>query len=298
MIDKSGLRPKAAVGEVLETFAHEILAEAGAAIGNTRHSDAVAVHEYRKAMKRWRALLRLLEPFLGQDCRRWRSEAAEFARTLGSARDAQSALDALADLARHHPDLPKSSLVAIRRRVEALRVAAEATALTDQMRDRLSAAIARTTQALEDWPLNRIGFADLAARLTKTYRQARRAVPDDWSEADATALHRLRQRVVAHRYQMELIEALWPRFIRLWISEAQRLRDRLGAYQNLIVLSDLTAAARPLASWSRPLAPLIAARQAVHVAAAAKLAARLFAERPQAFKNRMEALWDSRRAGR
>ena len=54
-------------------------------------------------------------------------------------------------------------------------------------------------------------------------------------------LHDLRRRVVAHRYQMELVEPLWPKFGKLWVAEAQRLRDRLGAFQDLSVLLGFTA---------------------------------------------------------
>ncbi len=45
------------------------------------------------------------------------------------------------------------------------------------------------------------------------------------------------------RYQMELIEPLWPRFGRMWTDEAERLRDRLGRCQDLEVLERLAGAA-------------------------------------------------------
>jgi CHAD domain-containing protein len=108
-------------------------------------------------------------------------------------------------------------------------------------------------------------------------------------------LHELRSRVVAHRYQMELIEPLWPKFGRLWVAEAQRLRDRLGAFQDLSVLQGFTAPHQPLAPWRSRLSPLIATRQAAHAKAAQRMAGRLFAERPRAFRKRIEALWDSGR---
>ena len=44
-----------------------------------------------------------------------------------------------------------------------------------------------------------------------------------------------------HRYQMDLVEPLWPRFARMWTAECQRLRDRLGQYQDLLVLAALPA---------------------------------------------------------
>jgi hypothetical protein len=90
---------------------------------------------------------------------------------------------------------------------------------------------------------------------------------------------------------MELVVPLWPRIGRLWVDEAQRLRDRLGTCQDLAVLAQLTAPQQPLARWRSRLAPLIAARRTSHVEYARRLARRLFAERPRAFRERLEAMW-------
>src|SRR5262249_52066612 len=69
MQEKPALRPSVAVGEALRGVAGDILAEARAAIEDPAKSDAEAVHDFRRAMKRWRALLRLVEPFLGEEAR-------------------------------------------------------------------------------------------------------------------------------------------------------------------------------------------------------------------------------------
>ena len=90
---------------------------------------------------------------------------------------------------------------------------------------------------------------------------------------------------------MELVEPSWPRFGKLWVAEAQRLRERLGSHQDLVVLGRLTAPHQLLAPWRSRVTPLIDERKAAHVAAARRLAARLFAERPNAFRCRIEALW-------
>src|ERR1700757_2582567 len=75
MSDKPAIRPNGAVGDALKAVARDILAEAFAALDDPEKSDAVAVHDYRKAMKRWRALLRLIIPFLGDEGERLRVEA-------------------------------------------------------------------------------------------------------------------------------------------------------------------------------------------------------------------------------
>ena len=104
-------------------------------------------------------------------------------------------------------------------------------------------------------------------------------------------LHDLRRRVVAHRYQMELVEPLWPKFGRVWVAEAQRLRDRLGAHQDLSMLLAFTAPHQVLAPWRSRLTPLIAERQAAHAKASSRIAGRMLAEKPRAFRRRIEALW-------
>ena len=289
-------RRSSTAGEPLRAVARGVLAEARAAIEDRGRNEAVAVHDFRKAMKRWRALLRLLEPFLGERGNRLRLQARDLARELARPRDAQSALDGLDDALKHDAKFSQGSLQAIRARLEEVRQRAEASTLNKIVRGRMTAAIRNASRAVDRWPVGEIGFDEIAARLTENYRRARRMIPDDWGDASAEELHELRRRVIEHRYQMELAEPLWPRFGKVWIEEAQRLRDRLGRYQDLAVLSGLTAPHQLLSPWRSRLSKPIADRQGVHLAAAAKLAGRLFAERPKAFRRRLHAIWQARGA--
>jgi CHAD domain-containing protein len=291
MGEKPALEPGLAVGEALRAVARDILSEARAALEDPAHSDAVAVHEFRRAMKRWRSFLRLLEPFL-EDGRQLRTEARDLARSLGGARDRQSALDALDDLAKHGLTLSARSLATIRGRIEALRQSAETNVLTGDMRLRLSSALAQADSAVERWPLHTLTFADVADRLALGFRDARRAVPGGWSDADPEDLHELRKRIVNHRYQMEIVAPLWPRFGRMWVGEAQRLRDRLGRHQDLTLLMRLIEPHQPLAPWRSRLAGAIAQRMKDHVAAARRIASRLFVEKPGAFRRRLDVIWE------
>jgi CHAD domain-containing protein len=293
MGDKPTLRPGEAIGPALIGLANDVLAEGRAALDDPRLSDAVAVHDYRKAMKRWRAFLRLIEPFLGVEGTHLRIEARDLARELAGARDVQAALDALADLEAAELGLSPASLRTIRARLEEARNTAETTTLTPEMRTRLRAALDGAVRSAASWPVRRVAFAEFAGELAFGFRRARRAIPSDWKAAEAEALHELRQRVVEHRYQMELVERLWPRMIKLYVQEAQRLRERLGSHQDLVVLAGMTAPGHPLARWRAKLGPLIDERKARHVRAARRLAGRLFAEKPKAFRTRLQALWDT-----
>jgi hypothetical protein len=96
---------------------------------------------------------------------------------------------------------------------------------------------------------------------------------------------------VIHRYQIDLIEPLWPRFVKVWSGETQRLRDRLGKHQDMLVLASLTVPHGPLAPWRSRLVDAIAERRAAHVGDAARIAARIFVEKPSALRRRLGTMW-------
>jgi CHAD domain-containing protein len=292
MGEKPALQPKAAIGPAVRAIAASILAKGRMAIVDPERSNEDAVHEFRRAMKEWRALMRLLAPFI-PDATRWRHDARDHARSLAHARDgaaATTAFDGLLD--KGNLALSTRSADTIRSRIEALRGDEEQAVLTPALRDAIVAWLDVAAGAIEQWPLDPFDFSSIAGQLTRAYRDARRCIPADWSAASAEELHTLRQRVIDLRYQMELIEPLWPRFGRMWTNEAERLRARLGQCQDLEVLKRLTAPHQPLAHWRSRLTPACAERSAALAHRAARIAHRLFAERPKAFRHRLEMLWE------
>jgi CHAD domain-containing protein len=294
MADKPALQPKAAIGPALRAGACHILARARTVLGDPQLPSQDAVHQFRRAIKQWRALMRLLTPFVA-DAARLRIEARDHARSLASARDGQAALNALDHLADKSAALSARSTASVRARLEALRGSEERAVLTDALRDAIAAWLDATAAAVELWPLDDVDFAGVAAQLAAGYRSARRSMPADWALATPDELHELRQRVVNHRYQMELVEPLWPRFGRMWTGEAERLRDRLGKCQDLSVLERLAGPHQPLAHWRSRLVPACAEQRAALSKRAERIARRLFAERPKAFRQRLEALWEEGR---
>ena len=293
MSKKPALHPRQAVGHSLREVALDILGDIRATLQAPPRADALTIHDIRKALKRWRALMRLLP--LGDDQQRLRVEARDLARALGGSRDAQSALDALNDVLEDTKKdrLSARSIETITSRLEETRRSKERSQLSAKTRAQLSAWVASTEAEAAQWPLDEVTFAEIAENLASEYGRARKRIPDNWSLATPEQIHELRQRVVGHRYQMELVEPLWPRLAGTWVDEAQRLRTRLGKYQDLTLLIRLAEPHQPLAPWRSRLSPLIAQSQAEHVAVGARMAARMFAESPKAFRKRLEALWDA-----
>ena len=184
MAEKPAVHPDMAVGEALRGIARDVLSEAHGVLANLEKPNAVAVHDYRKAMKRWRALLRLLQPFLGDEGQHLRIEARDFARELAGARDAHAAIEALEDLAESEPPLSPRTISSIRGRLDEIRLNAEAATLTQAVRARLTIGLENTASTIDGWPVDQITFAHLARELTKTYRRVRKDAPEDWPAAE------------------------------------------------------------------------------------------------------------------
>lgn len=287
--------PAGDFGARLAQAAAAAITEARDALTVTASSPPEAVHRLRKACKRWRALLRLLRSAIGDPADEMRLEARALMRELSEARNAQGALDALHDLAKGDPPIAHASFRTMRARLAHARDAAEATAVTPELRKRVRGYLDATARALELWNVPEIAFDTIADALTATYRRARKLVPENWHDVQAGDLHELRRRVVEHRYQIDAIEPLLPKRGRLLLNEAQRLRTHLGACQDITVLARFLEPHQPLAHWRSRLTPAIEKRRAAHMRTAERVARRLFSEKPKAFRKRIDTLRDARK---
>ncbi|MGQ3676014.1 CHAD domain-containing protein [Xanthobacter sp. TB0139] len=203
--------------------------------------DAVEmVHDARKAMKEYRALLRLIP---GQDARQARHEVAAAARGLAHARDRATAQEALQML--QQAGLAREEDIALAQKAIGADHddAQEADHLRELLRIFLEDADARLAMGLA----RQAAEADLVSGLRRAYRAARKA---DFAEDKETgraaphAMHEARKRVVTHRYQMSFVAAWFGGKGSKRAIRAQRLRDALGAYQDIETLRPLLDAVR------------------------------------------------------
>ncbi|HEX5853792.1 MAG TPA: CHAD domain-containing protein [Solirubrobacteraceae bacterium] len=174
---------------------------------------ATAVHETRKALKRLRALLRLLERELGASTYA-REDAAvrDIARRLSGARDAQVMLDTLDALIERHPRKLarrkgvrrlRRALLRDRERMErqALGEGAALEQALAQLRDLRGRVAAWRAPERDATKLVDRGLRDLYAQGRKGFRRAYRK-----QGKDVHAMHRWRKRVKDLRYAAEMLE--------------------------------------------------------------------------------------------
>ena len=176
MNEKPALRPEAAIGPTMRAIAARIIGDARTTLIDPERPSADAVHEFRRSMKQWRALMRLLEPFV-PDAVLLRQQARDHARSLARARDGQSALNAFDDLLKKGLVLSERTTNTIRGRIEGIRAGEEQAVLTPELRDVIIAWLDSVMAAIDSWPLDPFEFSKIAARLTVGYRNARRAHP-------------------------------------------------------------------------------------------------------------------------
>lgn len=287
------------VAHSLRQVADDILATARAAQDQIQErlnggDPSTAIHDLRVALKRWQALLRLLKDPVGDESVTLRHEVRLLAREFGRSRDAQTALDALADIAKPReaetPPLSKRTETTLTRRLQEARAASEAAQLHAEALQRLHDGLARASVCVTNWPLESISFDDIVTALAQSYRRARRRLPRKWEDADPEDIHDFRKAVVTFRYQLDLIAPLWPKVWHAFIDEVQKVRLQLGRSNDLVALGLLTQPRQPLAHWRSRLTPPIESRRQFHLDRARSLAGRVFAESPRSFRKRIEAL--------
>jgi CHAD domain-containing protein len=271
-----------------------------------------AVHETRKALKRLRALLRLLEHELGADAyARENAALRDVAAQLSGARDATvmlSTLDALID--RHPRKLARSAGVRkLRRRLQAEQDRLQQHTLSDPAsRASVLGELHAFRWRVTGWQLtDKPGIELVDSDLTRLYRQGRkryrRAALDRGKRI--TTMHEWRKRVKDLRYVAEMLgrrgsSKPTPQ-LREIADRADDLAELLGEDHDLAIFAQhLRSAGRSSGethrTWStgagtrRTLLKLIAKRRRKLRGRALHQGARLYRENPKRFTRRIRRL--------
>lgn len=277
----------------LRQATHDILATAHAALNGLNTEDpSCAIHDFRIAIKRWRALLRLLKESLGEETVVLRREGLVFSREFGRSRDARAALDALTSIIVSKrvdaSSISKRTFATITNRLEQVQKSSETAVHNAKSIQHIRDGVVHASNCAAAWPLEDIKLEKIIIGLTRSYRRARRRLPSSWTKVSPDEIHRFRKALVTFHYQLELIEPLWPKVSRRIIKQLQRVRLQLGKSNDLVILSQLMRPKKPMASWRSRLTPLIEGQKRFHIKQAEVLVGRLFLESPRSFQKRFD----------
>jgi CHAD domain-containing protein len=259
----------------------------------------IGIHEARKALRRVRALLRLVRDPLGD--RVYRTENVvlrDAGRLIGGSRDATVMVETVAGLSFLYRDLLQPGAFdvlrahllerdkLIRRRVAGSRV------------DEVVATLVATRDRFAAWPRTTLddGFDEVAGGLTRVYRRGRNRMADAYRLETPEAFHVWRKRVRYLRFQMTLLQGMWPRLQRGIATDLAYLADALGAEHDLAELYRLLEEEPEMLpdDNARHLLQGLLLRNRTRLQAAAQpVGARLYAEEPADFVRRLGVYWES-----
>lgn len=286
------------VAEAVQRITEEQVERAVSALEQIGSDDAEAVvHDCRKRAKKLRGLLRLVRPALGEAYGPANRSFRDAGRELSQLRDAQAALATFDVLADASPDqLPTGGLTAARTGLATL--AEEASQEGDtQVRAERAADLFRAGRryvAEADAELTAGGWAAVGPGLRRTYRAGRRAMAEARDDAGPTALHEWRKRAKDAWYHVRLLRDAAPSILEPLDDRLHSLSDALGDAHDLVVITDrLHASPERFGGDAQvhDVSDLAAARRTELERNAMSLGARLYAEKPGRYADRMGAYW-------
>lgn len=276
-----------------------------------RPDPETGVHEARKAMKRLRALLRLVRDEIGYFAYRQENVVLrDVARRLAPVRDTDVMVRTLDELRAVFPDVNPAAFDHSRVVLEGDHRAAVGAILGDRQltadlvttvgccRRRFAARPVVAEPGAFGTPPIRDGFAAVAGGVRRVYRRGRTALHRSEERPVEENFHDWRKRVKYLRYQLESLQPIRPDAIDALVGELDELGELLGSEHDHAVLETLVLHRPVLTNHSgrrRLLLALLDRRRRELQEAALGLGSRLFVDDPDAFVGRLGDFWDAAR---
>ena len=263
----------------------------------------VGVHESRKSLRRVRALLRLVRDPLGQPAYFAENRALRDAGSLiGASRDATVMVETVTAISLQYQDVLVDGVFDVLGGHLLERDRHIRQEVSGDRLDSVLVALQATRDRFSDWPMTTgekptlgEGYGTVEQGIRRVYRRGRRGMADAYREGTPEAFHEWRKRVRYLRYQMTLLKGMWPQVQSVIVKDLAALAEALGTANDLAVLGGLLANEPDLLPDENArslLQGLLVQNRTRLESEAALLGARLYAERPRAFADRLGKYWD------
>lgn len=198
-----------------------------------------AVHEARKCFKKVRAILRLVRPTISE--RKYRYENTAFrdaARPLTEMRDAKVLVETVDKIAKHFADRVRGHPFAVIRKALMIHQRAVRKRVLDEENAfaTVETAVREALERLDGWTDVPDRWSSIGNGVEQVYRQARLAFTSATTDPTMTKLHEWRKQAKYLRYQLEILQAVWPEMMEPLAGQADHLGELLGEDHDLAVL--------------------------------------------------------------
>lgn len=284
-VDPVGIAPGESVRDALVRIGHDQFERIGRGLAGEPDRDT-GVHEARKALKRLRALLRLVLPHLdaGQVAT---SDVLlrDVGRTLAPLRDACVSLDLLDEVA---PGVCPGLRAVLEDRHHAAANRFDAGARADLA--------ARAGGAAERWVGMLAGStieqnADVVPGIGRTYRRGRKRMRRALRRGSDADFHEWRKEVKYLRYQLEALRPLQADLLGPRIARLDILGERLGLEHDLTVLIGLVESQQDCGDDRVGLLALLCGRRTIVRDEACPMGERVFTDGKAAFIASLSTVW-------
>lgn len=291
-------------GERLSNGLPRVMAEevelARAQLGSGEASPDVAVHEARKALKRVRAVLRLLREGLGEGYRAEYGFYRDAGRQLSVARDSWVIAETLRQLAVASDDASTRARLTEIASEELASGSPGLAVFESGLAARLAAELAEGRERAASLKLEGDAIAVVTASLARTYKSGRGRMREALGAAGvdtpserwaADPMHAWRRRAKDIWYQVSIFVPAWEPVLAPLSEALSALSEALGAHHDLAVVHAALEEREPGLAGTEPVVRVFHRRMEELQETAARLGPRIYAEGPRPFARRVLSYW-------
>lgn len=254
-----------------------------------------AVHDTRRALKRARAVLRLLVPHIARsDFRALDRPLRNCGRSLAAPRDAKVVHDTFAAI------LEKVTAESDREALSsaiAPHLMPDTAVLRPVSLKRLAGRLTKVRGSIDDLHIPKSGWGCIGPGLERMYRKCQAAAAVAAESRQVEDLHQWRKTTKHLWHQVQLLRAAWPELLNPLTSEFSRLANLLGTAHDHAVLEDcLRELPAEVAESAEIVLEATCEERLVLERDAISLGARLLAEQPHNFEQRLHSIWKAWKA--
>jgi CHAD domain-containing protein len=292
------IKPDESVAKGLRRVARRELEDAYKQTRKGSPSDAAAVHEARKSVKKARAVLDVMDNDGARGVSSGQKRLRRVNRTLSDLRDAAAMIDIFDKLTRKRPPvLPGAVQARVKRHLEAHKDQVAREVEADSWRD-VGRQLRQVVGRARRWQPSHAQFGALAPGLQESHRRGRKAVQRAMRSQDADDFHEWRKQIKALRYVLRLIEDRGTA-IRRDAEALDRAQAVLGDEHNVVILCQYLSEVTSL--WRNPddldrLTKAAQRHQRTLRRRALRSASRIYRPGSKTYVRRVRDIWKGRRA--
>jgi CHAD domain-containing protein len=257
------------------------------------------VHNARKKLKQLRGMLRFMR--YGISKKQYKRENQVFrdaGRPLSDVRDADVMIETLDQLIDHYRDeVKRKSFSKLKRTLTDRRTAIRKELLSKKgAMGKVATSLKKSAPRIRKWATIPNDYKVLLSGIEATYLDGKKELEIAMQKKSTEALHQWRKSVKYLRYQLEVLEPVWPTVISSLVQETHQLADQLGLDHDLSVLENLVVeecneSLRP--GEKELLTALLNQRRMELQNESIAIGQKVFAESGKDFSNRLKGYWKS-----